>query len=768
MTPQPRTARCAKAPRHAVTTLSLAVALACAQAGAARAQAPSPSEGHATLPAVVVSGARHEHAVDDLPMSADIISEEALRDQQSRTLRQALQDLPNTEVRSSPARLAVGAASSAYARDGNMGVQIRGLGGNRVLMTVDGIRMPRSYVSRSAMFDREYLSLDLFKRIELIRGPASALYGGDGMAGVINFVTHDPIDFLRGEAGTPLKTLGGRVALGWSEEDRGVTASGTIAGRASDKLQWMITASGRLAHEVETMGSNDARDNNRTQPDPMDSHDANILGKVVLRPDATQRHTFTFEHTRKKQELDLLSSRAPVPTRPTDILDEYADSTIKRERLAWDGRFGVKSDWADHLRVVLSAQRASSHRVGHSFLTNGTHRIRDNFYEENTWQLGLQADKVLRHGEWAHRLVYGLDYVRNDITNLYDGQAPLAPEVFPLKRFPDTRESTAGLYLQDESIFGNWTITPGVRVDHFAIDVQNQDLYYPPSPEPARSRSGSAFLPKLGLLYRATPQWSVFGQYATGYRAPEAGQVNDRFRAQAALPGVGIVDNFIIANPDLKPERSRGVELGVRGRMQRLSIDGVAFANRYSNLIEDARLISRTPTQQVFQTVNIDRARIHGFEIKGIYDWGLVADGRLRSSFSYGRTWGRDKTSNAPLNSISPAQLWLGLRYDRPMWGAYADLRHQWAKKDRDIDLVSIGNSKADTTQFATPSSTTLDLGAQWRPRKDLRVNLAVNNITNRKYWHWPDVYAVAADSVAIDAYSQPGRNLKISMIMDF
>jgi len=44
-------------------------------------------------------------------------------------------------------------------------------------MTVDGIRMPRSYVSRSAMFDREYLTLETFKRIELVRGPASAQYG---------------------------------------------------------------------------------------------------------------------------------------------------------------------------------------------------------------------------------------------------------------------------------------------------------------------------------------------------------------------------------------------------------------------------------------------------------------------------------------------------------------------------------------------------------------------------------------------------------------
>ena len=116
-----------------------------------------------------------------------------------------------------------------------MGIQIRGLGGNRVLMTVDGIRMPRSYVSRSAMFDREYLTLETFKRIELVRGPASAQYGGDGMAGVVNFVTHDPSDFLKAADGSS-KTMGGRIATAWSEEDHSTSLTGTVAAQAGEQV----------------------------------------------------------------------------------------------------------------------------------------------------------------------------------------------------------------------------------------------------------------------------------------------------------------------------------------------------------------------------------------------------------------------------------------------------------------------------------------------------------------------------------------------------
>ena len=110
----------------------------------------------------------------------------------------------------------------------------------------------------------------------------------------------------------------------------------------------------------------------------------------------------------------------------------------------------------------------------------------------------------------------------------------------------------------------------------------------------------------------------------------------------------------------------------------------------------------------------------------------------------------------------------MGLRYDTPQWGVYANARHYAAKRDKDIDLASIGNNKAGTTQFATPSATTLDLGLQWRARKDVRLNLSVHNVTDRKYWRWADVYGQAANSTTIDAYSQPGRNVRLSLVADF
>ena len=754
--------------RPQARTLAALVSLACLHMVPAHAQSTAPRNAHAALPEVVVSGSRQEQAADELPLSYDVINANTLSNQQSRNLREALENLPNTSVKRSPARFSVGGATASAGRDGNVGINIRGLGGNRVLLMTDGVRMPRSYAFRTTTFDREYLSLELLKRIEVVRGPASALYGSDGMAGLVNFITHEPADFLAVGKGETPKTLGGRIAAGWSGDDNGHTLAGTVAGQASDTLQWMLTATTRGAHAMDNMGTNHEPNLNRTRPNPQDDRDNAVLGKIVLRPHATQRHVFTLEHVQKKSDVDLLSSRNPLPLRGTPaqiagaIVDEYSSRAMERNRLTWDARFGLGTDWADHVRTVVAYQDAQSRQVGTSVRNTLPLRVRDNSYGESTWQAGVQADKILRSGGWAHKITYGLDHVRSDITNLYTGLAPLPPEVFPLKRFPDTRETTSALYVQDESVHGNWSLTPGLRFDHFSLDVTSQAGFYPPAKQPGQSLSGSALSPKIGVLYRATEQWSVFGQYAAGFRAPDAGQVNGYYENAAEQV-------IIIPNPDLRPEKSRGVELGVRGRLDRLSLDAAVFGSHYSNLIMDTVLIRGTGTAadpRIFQTINTERARITGFELKGQYDWGRVAGGRLVTPFSYGKARGVNRATGKPINSVDPAQLALGVQYDTAAWGLRLDMRHHAAKTAKDIDSAS--SVKPPNTQFTVPSATTLDVSAQWRLRKDLRLNFAVHNLTNRKYWLWPDVYGLAASSATNDAYTQPGRSVHVSLVMDF
>src|SRR5690606_2193939 len=246
-------------------------------------QAATDTNVVASLPEVVISGSRQEQASDDLPVSIDVIGAEAISNSQSTNLREAVRDLPNVSVQTAPSRLSVTGSTASALRDGNTGLNIRGLGGNRVLMLVDGIRIPRSYAFRTTTFDREYLSLELLKRVEIVRGPASALYGSDGMAGMANFITYEPQDFLKNADGSA-KPIGGRASAGWSGDDNGHTVAGTVAGRASDSLDWLLSASTRGAHAQDTMGTNHAPDTNRTAANPQQDRDNALLGKIVWRP----------------------------------------------------------------------------------------------------------------------------------------------------------------------------------------------------------------------------------------------------------------------------------------------------------------------------------------------------------------------------------------------------------------------------------------------------------------------------------------------------
>jgi hemoglobin/transferrin/lactoferrin receptor protein len=471
-----------------------------------------------SLGEIVVSGTRSEQIKDDIPATVEVINREQIEFEQINNLRDIARDIPNVSVRRAPARF--GLATGSVGRDGDAGFNIRGLDGNRVLLMTDGIRIPRSYVFSANAFGRNYFDLGLIERIEIIKGPASALYGSDGLGGLVNFITRQPDTFL-----ADCKSFGGSANVGYSGDDNGWQGGVTLAGKASDTVSWLISANGSRAHEVENMGTNYARNSDRTAPNPELSNTQSLLAKLIVRPNADLTHNLTFEHVGKSTSYDLLSGISKPPFTSTSVTALGALTDQQRDRLTWDGRLRVNSVLADNLLGYVSYQRADSREQAWEKRYTAADRMRDVNYSENTWQAGLQADKTLRmSGDWSQRITYGIDYANTQVENLQTGLVPPVGEVYPLKRFPDTTEKTAAFYIQDEFIHDQWSITPGVRFDHFDIDADQTGF----TPR-AVSLSDSAVSPKLGVLYRATPQWTLYGNYAAGFKAPNAFQVNNFF-----------------------------------------------------------------------------------------------------------------------------------------------------------------------------------------------------------------------------------------------
>ncbi len=730
---------------------------------------PGPAETLTTLQTVVVSGSRSEQPQDDLPVSIDVLDAGELEKRQVTDIRDAVRPLPNVTVRRAPARFNVTGPGNPTGRDGNAGFNIRGLGGDRVLILVDGIRQPRSYINGSNAFGRDTVSLGLLKRMELVRGPSSVLYGSDGLAGMVNFITHEPADFLVG-ADRERRALGGRVAAGWSGDDDGLTVAATVAGQGSSVAQWLLTGTAHRDHGLENMGSNDSASVDRTTPNPQTNRDGSLLGKVVLQPDARQKHVLALEHARRRSETELLSSRAKPPLVASSVVAEDAEQTVRRNRISWQARYSIDAAWIDEIQTLAGWQRSTARDDGRTVRNDGGIRVRDLSYQERAWQAGVHASKTLPlSSQWLQKLTVGMDYVRTDVTSWADGfDPPPLPAYRPRKYFPDTRETSTALFVQDEFVSDRWIITPGVRFERFDLAADSGNGYSPPSPTPATSLSGSNVSPKLGILYRATPQWSVFGSYASGFRAPNAAQVNGFYENPTPTTFARL-----LSNPDLKPETSRNLELGLRGRLDRVSLEAAVFHGRFEDLIVDKKSLGGSGVAGdplVFQSVNVDSATIRGFELKGRVDWGRLAGGWLSTPFAYGQVSGKDRATGRPLNSIDPAQLVLGLMYETAQWSWRLDATHHWAKTEGDMESPYLARpvTPPRVRQFTVPSATTLDLSVQWRIRRDLRANFAIGNLTDRKYWRWSDVQGLAADSPVIDAFSQPGRHLLLSVVKDF
>lgn len=735
------------------------VALACGSLllpGARAQNAPAPPSQQlaaAGLKEVVISGSRGEQDRDELPMSIDVLGGQELERKQIRDIRDVANELPNVSITRAPARFTLAGSNTGI--DRNTGFNIRGLDGNRVLMLVDGLRIPRSYAFQpNVAFGRDYFDIGLIQRVEVVRGATSALYGSDGMAGLVNFITADPANFL-----TDGKTLGGRASAGYSGDDKGYHLGATVAGRASDTVDWLLSLNATRAKALQNMGGNDAANVDRTTPNPETDQGESLLGKVVIRPGGGQKHVLTFEHVDKKADYTLLSAVAKPPLASTSTVAANAHTRMRRDRLTWDGRWRLDAALADELQTVLSYQDADSNEYVFERRNAAASRSRDTTYQERTLQANLQAGKALRAapGGWAQKITYGLDYTASTITNRQDGLTPPAGVTFPQKLFPDTRESSSAVYLQDEFMNERWSITPGVRFDHFSLNA-DQAGFSPPSTTPAASLSGSATSPKLGVLLRATPQWSVYGNYAAGFRAPNAGQVNRYFENPNQFYKT-------LPNPNLKPEKSQNFEIGARGRLDALSFDAALFTGRYKDFIEDYAVVGGAGTAAsplVYQAINRNRVRINGFEFKGQMDWGRFAGGEWSTPFGYGQASGKDLNTGKPINSISPWRLNAGVQYRTAAWDLRLDAAHRAAKNRSDVDFTSTAS------QFATPSATTLDLSGQWRIRRDLRLNAGVYNLTDRKYWNWADVQGLSSASTVLDAYTQPGRYVRVSLVADF
>jgi hemoglobin/transferrin/lactoferrin receptor protein len=701
---------------------------------------------------IVVTATRIPLQIADAPATVTVIDDEQIADELATDIKDLVRYEPGVSVRRAPARF--GAALGATGRARNEDFIIRGIGGNRVLIQVDGIRSPQGFSFGAQDAGRGgYTDVSLVKSVEILRGPASALYGSDGLAGAISFTTSDPVDLIE-----PGSRFGGFVRASYSSADEEFTETAALAGIFGD-VSAMLSYTRRDFQELENRGEIGGLGSSRTLPNPQDGNSNAVLGKLVWDTGA-HRLRLTGEYLETEVATDVLSGQGPAflfGPFPSWIVDDLT-------ALDTTERGGVSLDWTYAGEGVIDyAHAAAYYQDGQDVqftdedrspvsATPRPDRERLNTFENEVYGASAEARSVFGGDAFRTTLAFGGDISWTRQEGLRDGTEPPFGEVFPTRAFPATDFMLGGLFLASEFTFfdGALTLFPALRYDFYDLDPTDDPLL----PEFAGSaQSDDRLSPKLGVTVKLADDVLLYGNYAQGFRAPTPYQVNNFFENLAygytSLP-----------NPDLGPETSESWEAGIKFSTEAVSLQIAAFTADYDDFISQQVVGgSFTPMDPAqYQFVNYDAVAIDGVEAKANFRMGNGFYSRFAIAYADGDILSPGQAP-APLDTIDPLNLVLGIGYRQPQgrFGGELIATHHARKSLDETD----GGYRPD-------AFTILDATAFFAVTDALKLRAGIFNIFDENYAYWQDVRGLSATSTTTDAYTRPGRNASVSLSFQF
>ena len=724
------------------------------------------------LDRIVVTATLNERAQKDVANEVSVIEAAEVDRRQSQSVADLLRYEPGVSASGS----AVGGG-----RFGQGGISIRGLSGNRVRIELDGVAIPDSFeIGSFSSAGRDVVDVDVLKRVEIIRGASSSLYGSDALAGVVSYVTKDPVDFVGPQGG---QYLSGKLL--YDTANRGSALTGTwAAGSQANGL--VLVATHREGAARNNRGEIDSADSTRTRPNPQDTRSDAVLAKYVHTAESGRVDRLSFDGERGDVETDVLSSRLRNPLTGASTTALLGDDSRERLRLGFDQEFTLSSPLADSLDWRVNLQRSSTTQdsfedrvtVTAQGPVNPNRRFRRFEFEQQVLGVEASARKALSSGSVDHAITYGIDLTRTSTDELRDGwQLDLTtgamsnvvmPDVYPVRDFPKSKTTNAALFVQDEMglLDGRLSLIPALRVDHYRLDPEVDATFAEDNPGVAvDGLNSTSWSPKLGMIWRWNPSVSMFAQYAHGFRAPPYNDVNLGFTNLA----FGYTS---MPNPDLKPESSNGLEIGLRAQGASGWLSVSTYENRYRDFIESMSFVGVDPQSglMLFQSVNVGRVRIRGAEARFGLELGSFNDALdgwlLKGSLAHAR--GDDRGADEPLISVDPMTAVLGLAYEGENWGAELITRMVGRKDRLPEPSTSIDPTQPPPTPlFEAPGHATIDFYAHWQAMPHLELFGALTNIGNRRYWDWGTV-AGFSERANIDLYSAPGRAIRLGLRTTF
>lgn len=620
---------------------------------------------------VVVTAARYEQDAHATPLPISSLSQEDLERLRPERLVDALKTMAGVEFTGEgPFRgLPV----------------IRGLSSNRILILVDGERLNNARESTQfAGIQPGLVDLAEVERVEVLRGPASVLYGSDAIGGVINIITKkkpfSPDTF---------------AVDGVASYEYGTSAEAS-RGRAE-----VNGAGGRLAFHL---GASYANIGNYESPkgevpnSGMEQWSTDGSLRVLLANSSALRVSVESVNTR-----DVGFPGYDPATSGVDIRFPRFDRD--KVGVSWEAGDVLGLDTVtlrSYVQKVVKESRRNIH-IGPRFFSNNT-------TTSEIDSTGVSGQGSRRRG--AHVLTFGADFARDQVHDETVAESTFGSSTDVA--VPDSTQRGVGVFLQDEMRIGERLgVVAGVRGDWYAF-TSRTDPRYPGEPFDVKESAASG---SLGARYALTPAVQLTASVGRAFRAP-----NLQERAYTGLVSTG--DTWVLQNPELGPETSLNMDVGAKVRSGRYVGSFTVFRNRVEGLIA-LEFLGKDPATglQLSRFANIDAAILQGVELE-------LQTALRRSWTAFGvasYTHGTDDTTGDPLPLIPPLKVVLGARFDNGrVWGEAAT--RIVARQERiPPDTV------ADTYE-ETPGFTVFDVRGGLSLGAGFAVQVAVDNLLDKAY----------------------------------
>ena len=726
----------------AFSSLSPLVAVAAEGATAAsKAITGDVTETTTKVDEIVVVAHKNARSIRDVAATVSVFAGDNIRFELGNTIADVFRYAPGIDF------------ESAGTRFGAESINIRGISGNRVAVLIDGVPLSDQYdVGSFSNATRDLVNAGLVDAIEVLRGPASALYGSAAIGGVVAMRTPDP-ERLTGRNGK-----GGTAFVNHRSDNNSAQATAMQAFSA-DGFSMLIGGSLRRAAEADAAAVED-------NLDQRDSKGRSALLRIVVDDPAGNTWRAGVYHQHSDVDSSLESMLGSGRFRSTTALqgrDEYQSNIISLEYL-----FSAGSLIDDG---VLRAYFQQSDIFQETYDERGAARRpvsidRAFSFEQASHGFEANLQRSFTSGSVSHQLGFGLEFRQRQTEEYRDGLETdletgvlsnvLLGEVFPLRDFPISETTDWGAYLEDTVTLGDWSVIAALRADlsDMRPDVDAMYLEDYPFAQPV-DISDSELSPKLGLIYRPAQSTEIWLQYAHGFRAPPYEDANISLE-------IPLFNYRAIPNPDLRPERSDGIDMGLRWRGTQASADISVFRTDYEDFIESRVRLGPDPDSGriLFQAQNIARATIEGVEAGASIK---REGGRVRFDLEGRLYWarGEDGESGEALNSVGPPQAVISLSWsavdDRWRTRLQGTLTDDWSERDESGGAL-----------FQAPGHAVIDLFLARRVGESVTLRAGVSNLLDRTCWAWTDIRGLAPDDPTIPYLSRPGRSFTVGLDMNW